>query len=229
MNEQLFDINTVCRMLGTTSRTLRFYEEKHLITSTKTAYSNRRQYTPEQIDLIRNVLVLRTIGLSIKDIVELQMDGTDLKSAVLSRCDQVYTQIDKKNREINLLNEALAVIESGGDVYQSNWMARIAEDNSDLLELSQTCAEAIISGDSEALYSRFGKLLREHMTFEEFEHARSYVLEPLGEFVRFDGCVTDSSFPNIVHQKLRYQKLGLNIKFVFHNAEICGLWFSYYN
>ncbi len=76
MSDKLYDINTVCNMLGTTSRTLRFYEEKQIIKSTKVFDSPRRQYTAEQIDCIRNVLVLRALGLSISDIRDLQkQDG----------------------------------------------------------------------------------------------------------------------------------------------------------
>lgn len=83
MGELLFDINTVCKMLETTSRTLRFYEEKKIISSTKSPYSVRRQYTREQVDIIRNVLVLRALGFSVKDIAELQKEGTDLKNTEL--------------------------------------------------------------------------------------------------------------------------------------------------
>ena len=32
--KQMYDITAVCKMLGTTSRTLRFYEEKGIIQST---------------------------------------------------------------------------------------------------------------------------------------------------------------------------------------------------
>ena len=45
----LFDITAVCKMLGITSRTLRFYEEKGIITSTTIGLSSRRQYTEEQV------------------------------------------------------------------------------------------------------------------------------------------------------------------------------------
>ena len=42
MDKQLYDINTVCKMLGVTSRTLRFWEEKGIICSEK-VMSGRRQ------------------------------------------------------------------------------------------------------------------------------------------------------------------------------------------
>ena len=41
MEQKLLDINTVCRMLGTTSRTLRFYEEKGIIQSTVSPFSRQ--------------------------------------------------------------------------------------------------------------------------------------------------------------------------------------------
>lgn len=77
--KKLYDITEVCRMLGTTSRTLRFYEEKGIITSTTIGISDRRRYTEDQLSHIRNVFVLRTLGLSVKAIAELQAEKSDLK------------------------------------------------------------------------------------------------------------------------------------------------------
>ena len=65
----LYDITDVCRLLGTTSRTLRFYEQKGIISSTTVGSSARRRYTEEQLVHIKNVLALRTLGLSIKAIL----------------------------------------------------------------------------------------------------------------------------------------------------------------
>ena len=44
-NEYLYDIADVCQKLNITSRTLRFYEEKGLIQSSRSDDSNRRKYT----------------------------------------------------------------------------------------------------------------------------------------------------------------------------------------
>ena len=60
----MYDITEVCKMFGTTSRTLRFYEEKGIIQSTTVGISSRRQYTEEQVSIIKNVIVLRALGLS---------------------------------------------------------------------------------------------------------------------------------------------------------------------
>lgn len=87
--KSLYDITEVCKMLDTTSRTLRFYEEKGIIQSTTVGISSRRQYNEKQISRIKNVFVLRTLGLSVKAIVELQTKGIDLKDAVLCVYDDI--------------------------------------------------------------------------------------------------------------------------------------------
>ena len=118
--EKLYDIGEVCKLLGTTSRTLRFYEEKGIISSTSVPFQSRRQYTKEQIDHIRNVLVLRTLGISVKAIKALQDNKIDLRDAVLSKRAEIAAAMDAKRKELVLLNEALTVIESGDDIFQQN-------------------------------------------------------------------------------------------------------------
>ena len=78
--DTLYDISEVCSMLKISSRTLRFYEEKRIIQSTSIPDSTRRHYTKEQLDQIKNVLILRALDIPIKAILELQEKDTDLKS-----------------------------------------------------------------------------------------------------------------------------------------------------
>ena len=117
---KLYDISEVCKILGTTSRTLRYYEEKGIITSTKNDFSSRRTYTEEQIKHIRNVMVLRTIGLSIDTISRLQKNGADLKNEIIAKRAEIFAYIDSKSKEISLLNEAIAIIESGENIFEKN-------------------------------------------------------------------------------------------------------------
>ena len=151
--EQLYDITQVCKMLGTTSRTLRFYEEKGIIQSTTVGTSARRQYSEEQLSLIKNVLVLRTLGLSVKAVAELQTKGADLKDAVLSKRAEIYASIDSRIREINLLNEALSALESGKDIFTEGWQLSSAM-NAEEKEIARICTDAILSGDTDTLYNQ---------------------------------------------------------------------------
>ena len=228
MGKRLFDIHEVCSMLKTTSRTLRFYEEKRIVASTRLSSTVRRQYTQEQIVQIRNVLALRMLGLSVKDIQDLQEENTDLKSAILARRARIYALIEAKNREINLLNEAVSALETGGDLFCRDIMKQYSESNFAYLGIARKCAEAIVSGKTEALYEYLGMKLREYMPQNVYKAVRRDVLEPLGAFVEFDFIETDQKYENIIYQYVKYEKLGLKIKFVFHSGYIDGLWLDYY-
>ena len=226
--KSLYDITEVCKMLGTTSRTLRFYEEKSIIQSTTVEISSRRQYTEEQISHIKNVLVLRTLGLSVKAIAKLQTDGTDLKDAVLSKRAEIYASIDSRIREINLLNEALSALESGKDIFSEDWQLSPAI-NAKEKEIAQICTDAILNGDTETLYKYLSPRLAEYMPSEVYNVARADTLAPLGDFVSIDKTVADDRFSNKLYCFVKYSKLGLKITYLFHSGKIEGLWLGYYN
>ena len=224
----LYDITEVCRMLGTTSRTLRFYEEKGIIQSTTIGTSSRRQYTEDQLSLVKNVLVLRTLGLSVKVIAELQNSGTDLKDAVLSKRAEIYASIESRVREINLLNEALSALESGKNIFSENWQHSFdlnAEEN----EIARLCTDAILNGDDNILYEHLSPRLTQYMPKDVYRVVRKDTLEPLGDFVSIDKTVADDRLSNKLYCFVRYSKLGLKVTYVFHGEKIDGLWLGYYD
>ena len=226
--KQIYDITEVCKMLDTTSRTLRFYEEKGIIQSTTVGTSSRRQYTEEQISHIKNVLVLRTLGLSVKAIAELQNRETDLKDAVLSKRAEIYASIDSRIREINLMNEALSALESGKDIFAEDWQLSSAM-NAEEKEIARICTDAILSGDTDTLYEHLSSRLTEYMPRDVYRVVRKDTLAPLGDFVSIDKTVADDRFSNKLYCFIRYSKLGLKITYVFHGGKIDGLWLGYSN
>lgn len=215
-------------MLGTTSRTLRFYEEKGIIQSTTVGLSSRRQYTEEQISNIKNVLILRALGLSVKSISELQTNGTDLRDAVLSKRAEIYASIDSRIREINLLNEALSVIESGKDIFTEDWQLSSVT-NAEEKEIARICTDAILNEDNETLYKYLSHRMTEYMPRSVFLAVRKDTLSPLGKFVSIDKTVADGMFSNKLYCYVRFSKLGLKITYVFHGGKIDGLWLGYYD
>lgn len=226
--QQIYDITEVCRMLGTTSRTLRFYEEKGIIQSTTVGTSSRRQYTEEQLSLVKNVLVLRTLGLSVKAIAELQNSGTDLKEAVLSKRAEIYASIESRVREINLLNEALSALESGKNIFNEDWQLSSAMDAKEK-EIARLCTEAILNGDDNVLYEHLSPRLAQYMPKEVYCVVRKDTLAPFGDFVSIEKTVADDRFSNKLYCFVRYTKLGLKITYVFHGGKIDGLWLGYYD
>ena len=227
MSGELFDINTVCRMLGITSRTLRFYEEKHIISSTKVFGTQRRHYTSAQIDNIRNVLVLRSLGLTLKDIRDLQNDSGDLRSAIEINQAKIHALIAEKIRTLKLLNEALSVIESGGNIFDKT-EGRIVLLDEKRQKVVIVCTEAIINNDTDILYDYLNEKIKSYMPKEVYQIIRKDTLKPLGNFVGLEKNELDPNDRNVILQYVKYEKLGLVIKYVFHGGKITGLWFNYY-
>lgn len=226
--KQLYDISDICNMLGTTSRTLRFYEEKGIITSTTIDISSRRKYTEDQLSHIKNVLVLRTLGLSIKSIAELQNQECDLKDAVLAKRAEIYASIDTRIREINLLNEALSVLESDKNIFEQNWQ-HTPDMTHDESETVKFCTDAILTGNDEVLYNYLSPRMAEYMPKDVYRIVRKDTLTPLGDFVSVEKTVIDAKFPNKIYSFVKFSKLGLKITFVFHGGKIDGLWLGYYD
>lgn len=224
----LYDITEVCKMLGTTSRTLRFYEEKGIIQSTTVGTSSRRQYTEEQLSLVKNVLVLRTLGLSVKAIAELQNSGTNLKDAVLSKRAEIYASIESRVREINLLNEALSALESGKNIFSEDWQYS-SDLNAEENEIARLCTDAILNGYDNILYEHLSPRLAQYMPKDVYCVVRKDTLAPLGDFVSIEKTVADDRFSNKLYCFVRYSKLGLKITYVFHGGKIDGLWLGYYD
>ena len=227
-HNHLYDITEVCNMLGTTSRTLRFYEEKGIIQSTTIGISSRRQYTEEQVSLIKNVLVLRALGLSIKAIAELQNQGTDLKSAVLSKRAEIYASIESRIREINLLNEALFAIESGNDIFDRDWKHAPAAGFEEI-EIAKACTDAILNSNTDMLYRYISPRLAEYMPKDVYQTVRKDAVSPLGAFVALDKTVVDEGCRNRIYDLVKFTNLGLKITYVFYGGKIDGLWLGYYD
>ena len=224
----LYDITAVCRMLGTTSRTLRFYEEKGIVGSTTVGLSARRQYTEEQLALIKNVLTLRTLGLSVKSIAELQAEKIDLREVILSKRAEIHASIESRMREINLLNEALSALEAGKDLFDEKRECA-AEPCAGQRHIAAVCTEAIVSGDNAALYRHLSVRLVQYMPENVYATVRKDTLAPLGDFVGVEKTVADENFPNRLYCYVRYEKLGLKITIVFYNGMVDGLWLGYYD
>ena len=226
--QKLYDITEVCSLLHTTSRTLRFYEQKGVISSTVCGTSSRRSYTEQQVTLIRNVLILRKLGLSLKTISELQRNSTDLREALLFKRAEIEALIDTKRKEILLLNNALFAMEQKKDIFDQQLTPASAELDPTLDAIIKKCTKAIIEGDSTPLYEHFSDTMKSYAPPAAFEKIRKDTLAPLGNFVCVERLEYDKKYPTIAYQYVKYEKLGLKIKYVFYEQLIQGLWMGYY-
>ena len=225
---RLYDITEVCRKLATTSRALRFYEEKGIITSTRSTYSARRRYTEEQVEHIRHVLILRALGLSVRAISDLQHKGVDLHQAILTKRAEIYAAVESLSRELRILNEALSLVEAGGTVDLVDAARDRTAYTGEYVPMLQNCTEAIVCGDTARLYRHVTSALATALPPETFCKTRREALEPLGEFVSYGHLAVADDHPCAYIHYVRYEKLGLKITYGLTNGKIDGLWLGYF-
>ena len=105
------DIAEVARLTGLTSRALRFYEARGLVTPLRTA-SGRRHYGPVELERLHQVMAMKRAGLTLAQIHKLSAERSiDLRRLIAA---QIQT-LDERSREIDqargLLTSILSRIE----------------------------------------------------------------------------------------------------------------------
>ncbi|MBE6639149.1 MAG: MerR family transcriptional regulator [Ruminococcaceae bacterium] len=223
--ERLYDITQVAAMLGTTSRTLRYYEEKGIIQSTAVPFRKRRQYSEKQIAHIKNILLLRALGLPISEIKVWCAKGSNLEQAMMRHKAALIALINKKCKELNQLEKALNALQSGEDIFTEK--KKTIAPTYNRTQIASKWTECFLSGDYDRCFSYFTKMLQDYMPLPVFKRIVSDTCNPLGNFVAQDKIENDPEIQNVIYSYLKYQELDLCIKFVFHKDKIHGLWLSY--
>ena len=228
MEEKLYDITKACKMLNTTSRTLRFYEEKGLLSSTSVPYSIRRHYTEAQLEQARYILALRALGLSVRTIRQLRTQNGDLKEALLLHRAEIYASIDQKIREINWLEDALHRLQDPEASAAQAPQVELAVQTEDRIRIADNCTQALLKGDYEAFRDALSPRMQDYLPTDALRCQMEDILSPLGAFCKLGTTLTDSKLPNVMHCYVEYERMGLDLQYVFHGEQICGFWAHYY-
>ena len=88
--------------------------------------------------------------------------------------------------------------------------------------------DCFISGEYEKMFMLFDKTLQEYIPLSSLKRIAVDTLSPLGKFISLEKICRDRKIRCVYYSYLRYEKLGLCIKFVLNGNEINGLWLSYY-
>lgn len=103
----LMKINEVAKKYNITKRTLRYYEEIGLINTVRVGNAQSRYFDETAINRLEQILLLRSIKFSIKDIsLVLLSDNTD------TVFDVFLNRLNEVNEKINELNYIYAIINS---------------------------------------------------------------------------------------------------------------------
>ena len=116
----IMKINEVEKVTGITSSNIRYYERKELLLPQRANENNYRLYSTDDIERLKQIKILRMMGISISDIKDIFEGKTDFKTAVSQRLSDLEAEeqniVTVKNlchtvleydMEVDTLNEEL--------------------------------------------------------------------------------------------------------------------------
>ena len=124
--------------------------------------------------------------------------------------------------------KVLGILESEKDIFEHKFEHSLCNDYAHKISIILECSNGIVFENHSILYSHFSSQMIEYMPPNVYKKVRADILSPLGNFICFDKIEQDKKYPNIILHYLKYENLGLKIRYVFHEDKIHGLWLSYY-
>lgn len=122
----LLSIGDVAKLLGTTTRTLRYYEELGLVRSSRHSLTAQRRYGSEEIERLRRIRELQTLlGLELHEIGE-HLEASDRLEALRAE----YLAGPAPQRRDEILIEGLPILERLRErvLRRQEWLDTFAED-----------------------------------------------------------------------------------------------------
>ena len=92
----LVKITDLVGQLGLSSRSLRYYEQVGLIRSVRPEFEKYRFYDAENIDRLKQIMVLRKMQIPVKDIIRIyeSEDMSMVVEAFVNRIQEIDTQVN---------------------------------------------------------------------------------------------------------------------------------------
>lgn len=138
-----FPIDEVVRRTGLTSRALRFYEARGLITPLRTQ-SGRRWFGPEELERIHQIVALKKAGLSLGDIKRLfNRKPIDLAAMLGAQRSRLGEQAAEITSAIGLIDTALSRIGRGEPLDAETLCSLIRDGDKLMTEQAQAWKDVI--------------------------------------------------------------------------------------
>ena len=107
-NEEFISIGNLAKTIGVSTRTLRYYEEMGIMSPPRRLEGAVRFYAPADVRKLRFILRLKELGLTIKEMQEL-----DTVYAEAKETDRIIPRlIEMLDRHINNLDEKMSKLAS---------------------------------------------------------------------------------------------------------------------
>ncbi|MET0725783.1 MAG: MerR family transcriptional regulator [Leifsonia sp.] len=115
-----WSIQEVARLAGTTSRTLRHYDEVGLLEPSRVAANGYRHYDEHALVRLQRILLLRDLGLGLPAIGDVLDREQDAAPALLNHLEWLRQEQQRLARQIASVEETILMIEEGGQLMAEN-------------------------------------------------------------------------------------------------------------
>lgn len=116
--ERLFTIGELAKLVGVSVRTLQYYDQANLLTSTYTE-SHKRVYTRDDILKLQQILFLKSLGFPLQEINKKILNSkksTDLKKVFTQQREILLHQIANLNKIVDTLDQVISETDGGQEI-----------------------------------------------------------------------------------------------------------------
>jgi MerR family transcriptional regulator, thiopeptide resistance regulator len=111
-----WSIQDIARIAGTTSRTLRHYDDVGLLKPSRTGPNGYRYYNQAALVELQRILLLRGLGLGLPVISQVLQNETDAARALASHLDWLKQEQDRLARQIASVTQTINAVQGGNDI-----------------------------------------------------------------------------------------------------------------
>lgn len=116
MQGREWSIQELARAAGTTSRTLRHYQDRELLLPSRVGANGMRYYDEAALPTLLRILVLRELGMGLDQIRRVLADGLDPTTALRGHVVDLEDQRDRLTRQIASVRRTVERLEGGEEL-----------------------------------------------------------------------------------------------------------------
>ncbi|MDQ0707781.1 DNA-binding transcriptional MerR regulator [Arthrobacter woluwensis] len=113
-DDEDWSIQEVARMAGTTSRTLRHYEQVGLLKPSRVGHNGYRHYDRDALVTLQRILLLRGLGLGLPAIGEVLSRQSDQAEALSRHLELLRQDQERLARQIQAVEHTIRQVKGGG-------------------------------------------------------------------------------------------------------------------
>ncbi|EGY80636.1 MerR family transcriptional regulator [Peptoniphilus indolicus] len=167
-------INEVAKITGLTKKAIVYYTEKELV-SPKVLENGYRDYSQEDVKILRDIYVYRKLNLQVEEIREILKHGK-------KKLDEISIKKDLELKNQSIRAELLHKLSNGSRFEEIEELLNILEKNS---YISEMLIEKFPGHYGRYLYLHFSKFLEIKVVTEEQKRAYEKVMEFLDNMPNF--------------------------------------------